>query len=216
MTAADKPDDDTFVLYRDEVPRRAVDNQAIAFETTGGSSAVEEPEAEAAADSTKRSLAPLVILLLAACVLVGAVIAGISMRKPAPVAMPRTGDCVSLTQQGDGAEWRQATCEADEPVVFKVTSTGAGQVVCPNGPYVTYQRRGEGGGRPWACMVPQYRANQCYDTTPLVPTRVACTDAAADFKVTKVAEGTLDPSACGDATPLLYAGDKLLQCTARP
>lgn len=101
---------------------------------------------------------------------------------------PKAGECVELTGSTSNADIKKVSCSPQSgKVIYTVAKVGDGSPMCANDNYTKYYERTKSGStRKYACLMPNLIVGNCYKDNPNQPIEeVACTDTAAEVKVSK-------------------------------
>lgn len=135
--------------------------------------------------------------------------------------LPKTGACIKLAEEKDDVEWRKVDCKGEsDKLAFYVASTGTGTPNCPSGDYLEYtmtDKKDKSAATEYACLIPNWQKDLCYDIDPNIPGPVACTASEADLKITGAYDGSDDESLCtAEETPSTFSMPKRTYCYTEP
>ena len=151
-----------------------------------------------------------VIALVAVVVIAGVGFGGYLLWFAADAEAP--GDCVSVAGLGEEAKMTAVGC-AEKSATFKVASKrDKSDTSCPEGAY--REIRDE---QNLTCLMPNFIAGNCYvsdDTNQAF--KVAACDNTEALKVTRVINGSTDPSGCPDGNGLGYPQPPTVFCVETP
>jgi hypothetical protein len=127
--------------------------------------------------------------------------------KKAP-ASANPGDCIKVNSQSkDDADVEKIDCTSPEAVYKVGNKLDSASADCPTDSYIQYMQSGGKGDDFSLCLMLNTKEGECFaDLTTQDPdkrtTKVACTAANAEGKVTKVVNGQAAESACPEGTGL--------------
>ena len=151
-----------------------------------------------------------VTLAVLVVVIGGLVFYAIQKGKVAP-SSAAPGDCIKVnSQSADDADVEKIDCTSQDAVYKVGVKLDSATADCPTDSYITYTQTGKGDDFA-LCLMLNTKEGECFaDLTTQDPnkrtTKVECTAANAEGKVTKVVNGKAEEKACPADTglPLVY------------
>ncbi|MDQ3402018.1 MAG: hypothetical protein M3548_01305 [Actinomycetota bacterium] len=170
------------------------------------------PEPVKAETTTARPRGKKLVWIIALVVVLVAAGAFVVYEVSARGADAAPGECAMVTGADDAAKVEIVDCD-DKSASFKVASKRDGaELGCPEGAY--REVRTDGG---LLCLMPNFVADTCYEADDANQSfRVSGCESDESIKITKVIDGSTDPSGCPAGNGLGYPEPPVVFCIDTP